>query len=322
MPRAMEHQQTPAFFVRGPSPFARLVFFAAVSLALMATDSRLHYLTEVRQGFIAVLHPLQILANTPSNLYFDAKEYLVTHDTLLKDNRQLTQQALKQSVDLQRLQSLETENEHLRNLLGAARALKQPARLGEILYMGRDPFEHKLVVNLGSQQNIVAGQAVVDGTGVIGQVTRVYPFSSEITLITDKELAIPIQIERNSLRAIAFGHGRDTTIDLPYLPANVDIRKGDKLITSGIDGIYPTGLAVATVTQIERNPDSPFAKITCTPIAGIENHRQILLLGIPKTETPSGTITGSHGAATTSSSSSAGETPKHVAPPAQSHAGH
>lgn len=321
MPRTMEHQQTPAFFVRGPSPFARLVFFAAVSLALMATDSRLHYLTEIRQGFIALLHPLQIIANAPSNLYLGAKEYLVTHDTLLQDNRQLMQQALTQSVDLQRLQSLQAENEHLRNLLGAAQALTQPARLGEILHMGRDPFTHKVVVNIGSRQGIVAGQAVVDGAGIIGQVTRVYPFSSEVTLITDKELAIPIQIERNSLRAIAFGHGRDTTIDLPYLPANVDIRKGDKLITSGIDGVYPTGLAVATVTQIERNPDSPFAKITCTPIAGIENHRQLLLLGIPKTETPSGTITGAHGAATTSSSTSTGATPKRAAP-AQTHAAH
>lgn len=321
MPRAMEHQQTPAFFVRGPSSFARLVFFAAVSLALMATDSRLHYLTEIRQGLIALLQPLQIIANAPSNLYLGAKEYLVTHNTLLQDNRQLMQQALTQSVDLQRLQSLKAENEHLRNLLGAAQALTQPARLGEVLHMGRDPFTHKVVVNLGSRQDIVAGQAVVDGAGVIGQVTRVYPFSSEVTLITDRDLAIPIQIERNSLRAIAFGHGRDTTIDLPNLPANVDIRTGDKLITSGIDGVYPAGLAVATVTQIERNPGSPFAQITCTPIAGIENHRQVLLLGIPNTETPSGTITGAHGAAATSSSSSTGNPPKRAAP-AQPHAAH
>ncbi|HEY8119002.1 MAG TPA: rod shape-determining protein MreC [Methylophilaceae bacterium] len=288
MPRAMQHQHPPAFFVRGPSPFARLVFFIALSLALMAIDSRLHYLTEVRQGFVALLHPLQLLANTPTNLYLDAKEYLVTHDTLMKDNRKLTKKVLEQGAELQRFRALETENAHLRSLLGTAQTLKQPAKLGEILHMGRDPFTHKVVVNLGARQNVEAGEAAVDEAGVIGQVTRVYPFSSEVTLITDKELAIPIQVERNGLRAIAFGHGRDTTIDLPYLPANVDIRKGDKLITSGIDGVYPIGLAVAEVTQIERNPDSPFAHIVAQPIAGIENHRQILLLSIPKAETPTG----------------------------------
>jgi rod shape-determining protein MreC len=286
----MQHHQTPAFFVRGPSPFARLVFFAALSLSLMATDARLHYLVEIRQGFMALLHPLQLVANAPSNLYATAQEYLVTQKTLLKHNRQLVQQSLEQSATLQRFKSLEAENENLHNLLGATQSITQPARLGEILHMGRDPFGHKVVVNLGARQNIVAGQAVVDAAGVIGQVTRVYPFSSEVTLITDKELAIPVQIERNGLRAIAFGHGRDTTVDLPYLPANVDIRKGDKLVTSGIDGVYPAGLAVAEVVLIERNPDSPFAHIVCKPIAGIENNRQVLLISIPKTEAPAATV--------------------------------
>lgn len=278
----MEHHHTPAFFVRGPSPFARLVFFAALSLTLMATDARLHYLTEVRQGFVALLHPLEILANMPSNLYLGATDYLVMHDTLIKDNRRLTQQSLQQSAQLQRFQSLETENVHLRDLLRAKQSSSQPAQLAEIVHMGRDPFTRKVTVNLGSRESIVAGQAVVDEAGVIGQVTQVYPFSSEVTLITDKDLAIPIQIERNGLRAIAFGHGRDNTIDLPYLPANVDIRKGDKLVTSGIDGVYPLGLAVAYVTQIEHTQDSPFAHIVCTPIAGIESHRQLLLLSMPK----------------------------------------
>lgn len=285
-PRPMPHHNSTAFFVRGPRPFARLIFFAALSLALMATDSRLHYLTEVRQGLMVFLQPLQLVASTPVNLYVAAKEYFVTHNTLLSDNRRLAQQTLEQSAELQRLHTLETENAYLRKLLGTAQSLKQPAQLGEILHMGRDPFTHKIVVNLGSSQHIEAGQAVVDEAGVIGQVTRVYPFSSEVTLITDKDLAIPIQIARNGLRAIAFGHGRDTMIDLPYLPANVDIRKGDKLVTSGIDGIYPVGLAVAEVISIERTPDSPFAHIVCQPVAGIENHRQILLLSIPKTGVP------------------------------------
>jgi rod shape-determining protein MreC len=140
-----------------------------------------------------------------------------------------------------------------------------------------------VVVNRGSQHTVKAGQAVVDSKGIIGQVTRVYPFTSEVTLITDKELSIPIQIERNQLRAIAFGEGNNT-LDIPYLPTNVDIKIGDKLVTSGIDGVYPAGLAVATVSQILQNPESPFAKIVCTPVAEVTNHLQLLLLELPETK--------------------------------------
>lgn len=294
MPRAMEHQHPQAFFVRGPSAFARLLLFAALSIALMATDSRLHYLIEIRQGFVALLQPLQMIANLPTVLYGNVREQMVSHQTLLEDNRRLSLEALQQNAQLQRLRALQEENDHLRSLLGAAQSISQPAKLGEITHTGRDPFTHKVVVNLGSQQGIIAGQAVVDGAGVIGQVTRVYPFSSEVTLITDKELAIPVQAERNSLRAIAFGHGRDNTIDLPYLPANVDIREGDVLVTSGIDGIYPMGLAVAKVTRIERTPDSPFAHIVCKPAAGIENHRQVLLIAASSAATPTGAVIGSN----------------------------
>jgi rod shape-determining protein MreC len=186
---------------------------------------------------------------------------------------------------LQRLRSLEVENVHLRDLLGAAVSLQPATRLAEILHMGRDPFTHKVVVNLGARQNIVAGQAVVDAKGIIGQVTRVYPFSSEVTLITDKGLSIPVQVERSGLRAIVFGQGQGNLIDLPYLPPNVDVREGDMLVTSGIDGVYPPGLAVARVTMIDRDPDSPFAHIVCTPIAGIENHKQVLLLSLPAVDT-------------------------------------
>ncbi|MDP2247934.1 MAG: rod shape-determining protein MreC, partial [Nitrosomonadales bacterium] len=233
---------------------------------------------------------LQVVANAPFDLYNSAAEYLTTHTTLVEHNQELNRQALDDGAKLQRLHELEVENEHLRSLLGASQVIAQPARLGEILHLGRDPFSQKMVVNLGSRQNITAGQAVVDGDGVIGQVTRVYPFSSEVTLITDKELSIPIQVERNGLRAIAFGAGVDNVLDLPYLPANVDIQKGDRLITSGIDGVYPVGLAVAEVIEIERNPDSPFALITSKPIAGVKSHRQVLLIGIPIIEPAHGTV--------------------------------
>ncbi|MBL8504800.1 MAG: rod shape-determining protein MreC [Methylobacillus glycogenes] len=291
MPRALEHQHHTGFFVRGPSPTTRLFITALLSLILIATDARLHYLVEVRQGFIALLHPLQVLANAPLELVEDTGEYLHTQTTLVHDNLQLRDQALVHAAELQRANALEAENERLRKLLGAARVSHQPARLAEILHMGRDPFSHKVVVNLGSRQDISPGQAVIDEVGVIGQVTRVFPYSSEVTLVTDKDLSVPVQVERNGLRAIAFGRGREATIELPSLPANVDVLVGDRLVTSGIDGVYPTGLAVAEVVQVDTNPNSPFAHIICKPLAGIENHKQLLLVSIPKTETPADTNT-------------------------------
>jgi rod shape-determining protein MreC len=211
----------------------------------------------------------------------DTKKYFSAHNALVQENYVLKQQAFEHQVALQRLSTIQAENEHLRSLLNGDIPIQPKAILGEISHTGRDPFTNVVVVNRGSQHNIKAGQAVVDSKGVIGQVTRVYPFSSEVTLITDTALSIPIQVERNQLRAIAFGEGNNT-LDIPYLPTNVDIKVGDKLVTSGIDGIYPAGLAVATVTKIQQNPESPFAKIVSTPVAEINNHLQLLLLELPE----------------------------------------
>lgn len=277
-----DQQPAPAFFVRGPSPFARLTFFTALSLALMATDSRLQYLDSVRQNLNTLLRPLQTIASIPANIYQSGASYFSTHHFLLAENKRLQEQALVQGVQLQKLETLSEENVNLRQLLQAQQALTETSTLAEIDYIGRDAFSKKIIVNRGTNHQIVIGAAAVDASGVVGQVTRTFPESSEVTLITDKSLAIPVQVERNGLRAIAFGHGRDGTLDLPYLPANVDIEEGDRLVTSGIDGIYPAGLAVADVIEMTTSPDSPFARIVCKPSAGIENNRQVLLVSVPK----------------------------------------
>jgi rod shape-determining protein MreC len=278
----LDHQESPAFFVRGPSPFSRMMFFCAISIALMAIDSRLNYLHQLRQAFIAALHPLEVLASTPSEWGRNINHYFTSHNQLIKDNNFLKLQAVEHKVLLQRLSTIESENAHLRSLLNGNAPIIPKATLAEILHMGRDPFSNVIVINRGSSHQLKAGQAVVDANGVIGQITRVYPFSSEVTLITDKNLSIPIQIERNQLRAIAFGEGKSNTLDIPFLPTSVDIKVGDKLVTSGIDGVYPAGLAVATVTQIKQNPDSPFARIISTPTAGVDNHLQLLILSMPE----------------------------------------
>ncbi len=274
----MDQQQAPRFFIHGPSPFTRLIVFSTLSLALMASDSKFSYLTPVREALTVALQPLQVVANSPFVLYNNIGNYFTSQQALRQEVDLLKKQAIFQGVQLQALASLKDENEHLRTLMEAAKVSSQPGRLAEIMYTGGDPFTHKVIVNMGEANQVLAGQAVVDAAGVVGQVTRVFPYTSEVTLLTDKELSIPIQVERNALRAISFGHGRDNTVNLPYLPANVDIKKGDKLVTSGIDGIYPAGLGVAVVSSVKTNVSSPFAQIVATPIAGIQNHRQILIL--------------------------------------------
>lgn len=277
----LEPQQTPAFFVRGASPFSRMVLFCALSIILMAVDSKLSYLSQIRQAFIGGLHPIERIANLPSEGIRDFKKYFSVHNQLVQENYALKQQSFENAIKLQRLNTLQTENTHLRSLLGGDIPIHPRAILGDISHTGRDPFRNVVVVNRGTQHNIQAGQAVVDAKGVLGQVTRVYPFSSEVTLITDKSLSIPVQVERNQLRAIAFGQSGNT-LDIPYLPSNVDIRVGDKLVTSGIDGIYPAGLAVATVTKIHQDSKSPFAKIISVPTAQVSHHLQLLILELPE----------------------------------------
>jgi len=148
----------------------------------------------------------------------------------------------------------------------------------EILHTGRSPFTKRVVVDKGAQDGIRAGQAVIDAVGIVGQVTAVYPFSSEVTLLTEKNQAIPVLNLRNGLRAVLFGTGRDGLLDLPFIPINADVQPGDQLVTSGIDGTYPPGLAVAKVNEVERNPTYVFARITCVPAAGVGSNKFMLVL--------------------------------------------
>ena len=277
----MDQQQTPSFFLRGPSTFTRLIFFSTLSLVLMASDARFDYLIGVRQTLMVAVRPLQVIADSPFVLARNIQSYFVSQESLQKEVKNLNQRLLVQSAQLQALASLNVENQNLRDLLSAGKTTKQGTHIAEIMYMGRDPFSHKVVINVGTNQNVVLGQAAIDAAGLLGQVTRVFPYSSEVTLLTDQDLSIPIQIERNGLRAIAFGSGKSGMVDVPYLPANVDIKQGDKLVTSGIDGVYPVGLAVATVESVKSSSSSPFAKIAAKPLAGIQNHRLILLIDMP-----------------------------------------
>ena len=150
--------------------------------------------------------------------------------------------------------------------------------LAEVLSYGRNPFTRKLVLDKGLTQGIRAGMPVIDGDGVVGQVTAVGTFTSEVTLLTEKDQSVPVMLTRNGLRAIAVGSGKDGSIDVPFMPVSADILNGDLFVTSGIDGTYPPGLVVAKVTAVEKNAAYVFAKITSRPAAGVENHRFVRIL--------------------------------------------
>ncbi|ODT68841.1 MAG: rod shape-determining protein MreC [Nitrosomonadales bacterium SCN 54-20] len=278
---------SPRFFRHSPSLLARTAFFVMLSLLLMALDSRSKYLGGVREIFSVIVYPLQKLAHVPMSMY-DATSELFQHGEIAEENARLKQQHLVDKGQLLRLRALEAENTQLRKLLNTTQRIENKATVAEILRVPHDPFNRKVLLDKGSMAGIESGQVVVDDMGVVGQVTRNYPLASEVTLLTDRDHSVPVQVVRNGLRSIISGTGREGVLELRYMAINTDIQEGDVLVTSGIDGIYPPGLPVAAVSQIERNPNYIFARIICTPASGVNQNRQLLILSMraPRTGTP------------------------------------
>ena len=270
-------ETTPQFFRHGPSLLVRLVFFIQLSLALMVVDTHFKYLYEARQTIAVALYPIQNLAHLPTAISNLANDFFITQD-LADENARFKQQHLIDSGKLQQLSALTIENEHLRNLLEATQKNKSKTILAEIRSVPRDPFNLTVILDKGLQNGAQNGQVIVDNLGVIGQITHTYPWSSEAALITDKNHSVPVQILRNGLRSVASGTGKYKTLELNYMANNVDIQEGDQIVTSGIGGVYPSGLPVALVSKIKRDISSAFAYIICTTIAGVDRNKQVLIL--------------------------------------------
>jgi rod shape-determining protein MreC len=273
----MEHQPPP-FFNRGPAPLVRLTFFVSLAVLLMVLDARFRYAESVRQVVALAAYPIQRVAMAPVDLFHGVANYFGGLTALREENAELRTRQLRAAPELLQLEALKEENNQLRRLLEAQERLPRKSVFAEILYAARDPFSRKVVIDKGTQNGIAAGQPVIDDVGVIGQVTRVYLLMSEVTLLSDKDQAIPLQVLRNGLRAVAYGGAEGGMLDLRFMAANADIKNGDTLVTSGIDGTYPPGLPVATVARIERDAAYAFAKITLEPIAGTDRYRQVLVL--------------------------------------------
>ena len=268
----------PPLFNQGVSARARLAFFSFLAIALIIIDSRVRMLETVRVGLGVVLYPMQRALLVPSRVADTVADYFTSVTSLTRENEQLKRKQFETSQSLQQARELAVENERLRKLLGARERLGNAAVLADVLYESRDRFARKLVINVGINDGVRAGSPVIDDAGVVGQITHAFNETSEVTLLTDKDQSIPVQILRNGLRGVAFGGAEPGTLDLRFMAANADVVNGDTATTSGIDGVYPSGLMVATVNRVERAAKDQFARIVMSPVAGIESNKHLLVL--------------------------------------------
>lgn len=301
----------PPLFKQGISAIVRLVIFLMIALALLVVDARMHTLGVVRQAVSVVLYPLERTVLIPRDAWRSAAEYLKSSATLVADNQALRAHAAEQSQQALQARQMEAENKRLRALLALQQQAAVPMLAAEVLSDARDPYSESLIINRGSRAGVVAGSPVVDDAGVVGQVTRVMPFESQVTLVTDKDQAIPVQVVRNGIRSIAVGSSRRGALELRFMPAAADLQEGDLLVTSGLDGIYPPGLPVARISRIERRADTAFSRVICTPVAGVKAHRHLLVVQKPaaSAETAAETATSAPAAAASSAAATPASAP-------------
>ncbi len=274
-------REPPPFFHRGPSPLARVTFFALAAIAVMIADHRFHALETVRLALSVLAHPAQRVAALPGEMLSRVSDYFSSQDRLLRENQDLKARLLEQAAAAQQAALLKAEQEQLLGLAPGKSAYASEGMVAEVLYSARNPFTRKVVIDKGLTQAVRPGMPVIDGTGVVGQVTHSGPFASEVTLVTEKDQSVPVMLVRNGLRAIAVGSGKDGTIDVPFMPVSADVQNGDLFVTSGVDGTYPPGLVVARVTSVEKNAAYVFARIVALPAARVDNFRFVMVLPAP-----------------------------------------
>ncbi len=268
----------PPMFVRVMGLPLRLALYLLACLLLMVVDARLNTLQLARAGLAALLHPVQAGLSRPFFALREAMDFFQVHGRLVQEKQRLVLERQALVRQLQDRELLVAENAHLRRLLGLEVPPGYAGQGVEVLQALTNPFARKVLVDRGSLQGIRPGWPVVDHLGLVGQVTRVYPHASEVTLITSNEQDVPVLVLRNGLRLVVSGLGQDRLLEVRFLDMHADLRPGDVLVTSGLDGIYPAGIPVARVIATEPPRGSPFARAVCTPLAGVGRNRQLLVL--------------------------------------------
>jgi rod shape-determining protein MreC len=280
MPLGTLDRTPPPFFRQGPSALTKLAVFSAMAIFLMAADSRLKYTQPVRGAIATALLPVQKALLIPVEMVQSGGEYLQGLARAIRGERDARAALVAQAERAARVEQLSHENARLRALLELRPALQVKGRAAEVLYEATDPYSRKLFIDRGATQGVALGSPVINDAGVLGQVTRVYPLSSEVTLLTDRDAAIPVLNARTQQRSAAFGGltGEFEGMELRFLAGNADVQPGDLLTTSGVDGVYPPGLPVAKVVKVDRKVDSGFARVALQPLAPADGVRHVLVL--------------------------------------------
>ncbi|OIQ65808.1 cell shape-determining protein MreC [mine drainage metagenome] len=275
----------PLSFRQGPSALSKLVFFGLFSVMLMVADARFGVVRPVRSAVATALYPLQWLVLRPViGLHQGGRYFESLNASQLKEASAQYRLGL-QSQRAQQVEQLTLENTRLRALLALRQRINMPALAAQVLYDAGDPFSRKVIIDKGALAAVQAGSAVLDELGVLGQVTRVYPLVSEVTLITDRNQAIAVLNARTGVRALAFGDAGHA-LELRFMDNHVDMKAGDLLVTSGVDAVYPPGMQVARVSTIEHQADSAFARIRCDAIARVNASLHVLVLQPPGDQVP------------------------------------
>lgn len=280
---------------RGPSPGFRFTLYAALSFVVMFLDQRHGWLERARYVLQAATYPIQLAVSSPASAWKWLQEISETRDALRAENARLRDQDRLLALRAMRYEALAREDGELRGLRDALPPVAERWLAAEIVTQP-SPLRQRFLINRGSTNGVFKGQAVLDGKGILGQTTHVGPFSAEVILITDPEHAIPVQIERTGLRTIALGAGDTTSLALPYLPGNADVKAGDMLMTSGLGGVFPAGYPVARVTEVHGDAVQPLAQVRAIPFAAVDTDTELMLVWFrddqPASPTPAPTATG------------------------------
>jgi rod shape-determining protein MreC len=269
----------PPFFKQGVSAFSKLLLFSAMALFLMVADSRFYVTQPLRAALATVLYPVQWFAMQPVRAVRAAGDYFITLESAKTESQEASTKLLAQALRASQVEQLTLENKRLRTLLDLREQLQVEGIAAEVLYDAADPYTRKVIISKGMASGISLGSPVIDESGVLGQVTLVHPLVSEVTLIIDRDLAIPVLNVRTGVRSLAFGDAAGGGgLELRFMGSNTDVLQGDLLTTSGVDGVYPPGLPVARIDRIERRAETAFARIHCIPLALVSGVRHVVVL--------------------------------------------
>jgi rod shape-determining protein MreC len=288
MPLGTLDRDPPPFFRQGPSALSKLAVFSALAIFLMVADARFKVMQPLRVVLASVLYPVQWLALQPVQLVHGGNDYFATLHAAQSSRDDALRKLGLQAQRANQVDQLTLENERLRKLLGLRERLHSPAMAAQVLYDAADPYTRKVIIDKGMADHVALGSPVLDELGVLGQVTRVYPLVSEVTLISDRDHATPVLNARTSARGVVFGDvsSHADAMELRFMAANADVTEGDLLTTSGVDGVYPPGLPVARIEKIERRVDAAFARIYCVPLALVSGASHVMVLEAPSSQIP------------------------------------